>query len=98
MQHRISKSLYTTARFIPGAFTLSLLLLFSTTTQAQRATTSSPYSRYGLGEMRGDALPQARAMGGITTGIRYLNGYGNINVGNPASYSALGLTTIDVGL
>src|SRR5690606_8037919 len=89
MQHRISKFLYTA---------LSIFLLFSTTAQAQRATTSSPYSRYGLGELRGDALPQLRAMGGITTGVRYLNGYGNINVGNPASYSALGLTTIDVGL
>jgi len=89
MQHRISKFLYTA---------LSIFLLFSTTAQAQRATTSSPYSRYGLGEMRGDALPQLRAMGGITTGVRYLNGYGNINVGNPASYAALGLTTIDVGL
>lgn len=89
MQHRISKLFFT-------AF--SLLLLFSSTAQAQRASTSSPYSRYGLGEMRGDALPQARAMGGINTGIRYLNGYGNINVGNPASYSALALTTIDVGL
>ena len=89
MQHRISKFLYTA---------LSISLLLSTTAQAQRATTSSPYSRYGLGELRGDALPQLRAMGGITTGIRYINGYGNINIGNPASYSALGLTTIDVGL
>ncbi|WP_090607398.1 PorV/PorQ family protein [Parapedobacter koreensis] len=37
-------------------------------------------------------------MGGIATGIRYLSGYGNINVGNPASYSALQLTTVDVGV
>ncbi|WP_262245763.1 outer membrane protein transport protein [Parapedobacter soli] len=98
MQHRISKLFYTVTHFAPGVFALSILLLLSTTTQAQRATTSSPYSRYGLGEMRGDLLPQLRAMGGISTGIRYLNGYGNINVANPASYSALGLTTIDVGL
>ena len=89
MQHRISKFLYTA---------LSIFLLFSTTAQAQRATTSSPYSRYGLGEMRGDLLPQLRAMGGIATGVRYINGYGNINISNPASYSALALTTIDVGL
>jgi len=54
MQHRISKLFFTA---------LSIFLLFATTAQAQRATTSSPYSRYGLGEMRGDALPQARAMG-----------------------------------
>ncbi|MGV3761312.1 hypothetical protein [Parapedobacter sp.] len=98
MQHRISKLFYTITHITPGVYALTILLLFATTAQAQRATTSSPYSRYGLGEMRGDALPQARAMGGISTGIRYLNGYGNINVGNPASYSALGLTTIDVGL
>src|SRR5690606_39308613 len=29
---------------------------------------------------------------------RYLSGYGNINMGNPASYSALALTTVDVGV
>ncbi len=83
---------------IPKVFVLLALLLASTLVHAQRSTTSSPYSRFGLGEIRGDLLPQARAMGGIATGVRYLNGYGNINVANPASYSALQLTTIDIGV
>lgn len=98
MQHRIPKLPYSIKHVTPSVFALVTLLLFTTAAHAQRSTTSSPYSRYGLGEIRGDLLPQSRAMGGISTGIRYLSGYGNINVGNPASYSALALTTIDVGL
>lgn len=80
------------------ACVLLSLLLTSMWVLAQRSTSSSPYSRYGLGELRGDLLPQTRGMGGISTGIRYLSGAGNINVANPASYSGLGLTTIDVGV
>lgn len=80
-----------------SAFIICFIAL-STTVYAQRASTSSPYSRFGLGEIRGESLPQTRAMGGIATGVRYLSGYGNINVINPASYSALPLTTIDVGV
>lgn len=74
------------------------VLLSTNFAYGQRSTTSSPYSRFGLGELRGDLLPQTRGMGGIATGVRYLSGYGNINVGNPASYSALALTTVDVGV
>lgn len=83
---------------IPKVFFFLAVLLVSNLAHAQRSTTSSPYSRFGLGELRGDLLPQTRAMGGIATGVRYLSGYGNINVGNPASYSALQFTTIDVGV
>lgn len=98
MQHRAPKYPAGTKNHILKAFVLFSCLLASSWTFAQRSTSSSPYSRYGLGEMRGDLLPQTRGMGGIATGIRYLSGAGNINVGNPASYSALGLTTIDVGV
>ncbi|WP_257657186.1 hypothetical protein [Parapedobacter lycopersici] len=79
-------------------FFVAFFMLAATLGYAQRSTTSSPYSRFGIGELRGDNLPQSRAMGGISTGVRYLQGYGNINVINPASYSALLLTTIDVGV
>lgn len=65
---------------------------------AQKASTSSPYSKFGLGELRGSQLPQTRAMGGIETGVRYVGRYSNINTGNPASYAALQLTTIDAGV
>ena len=98
MQHRIPKYLSITMHTIPKVIVFLVVLLVSTVVHAQRSTTSSPYSRFGLGELRGDLLPQTRAMGGIATGVRYLSGYGNINVANPASYSALQFTTIDVGV
>ncbi len=62
------------------------------------ATTSSPYSRYGLGLIDPVALPQNIAMGGITAATNNISGYNNINPANPASYSNINLTTIDIGL
>ncbi|CAN5326847.1 membrane protein [soil metagenome] len=62
------------------------------------ATTSSPYSRYGLGDISPMLLPQNTAMGGIATATNRISGYNNINPLNPASYAAINLTTIDVGL
>jgi len=62
------------------------------------ATTSSPYSKYGLGLFNQPLLPQNRAMGGIATATNKINDYNNINMLNPASYSAISLTTIDAGL
>jgi hypothetical protein len=97
MQYRTPKYLYSIQRF-QKAFVLLTFVLASTLVYAQRSTTSSPYSRFGIGEIRGDLLPQTRGMGGIATGVRYLSGYGNINVANPAAYSALALTTVDVGV
>jgi len=64
------------------------------------ATTSSPYSRYGLGELYSQALPQTIGMGGLGAAINSSNGawYYNINPVNPASYSSLHLTVFDIGL
>jgi len=61
------------------------------------ATTSSPYSSFGLGDYTDPLLPQQRAMGGIGTAVRKPSGFNDINVLNPASYSSLQLTTIDIG-
>jgi len=71
-------------------FTLSL----SATAQI---TSSSPYSKFGLGDLSGSFLPQNRAMGGLSMGIRKPGVYDNINLANPASYSTLQLTTFDIG-
>ncbi|SFB92680.1 hypothetical protein SAMN05421747_102152 [Parapedobacter composti] len=98
MQYRTPKFPYRHRHRFQQAFVFLTLLLASTLVHAQRSTTSSPYSRFGIGELRGDLLPQTRAMGGIATGVRYLGGYSNINVSNPASYSALTLTTVDIGV
>ncbi|RYE27836.1 MAG: hypothetical protein EOP42_18515 [Sphingobacteriaceae bacterium] len=76
---------------------LLLLFIFSAFAASAQSTSSSPYSRFGLGLLQQQSLPQNVAMGGIATGVRSIGGYSNINMLNPASYSAIGLTTIDVG-
>lgn len=77
--------------------TAILVLVCGLSVQAQ-VTTSSPYSRYGLGNVKGSLLPQLRAMGGISTAVSAINGFNYINMQNPASYSSITLTTIDIGM
>jgi len=59
------------------------------------AQESDPYSRFGLGNMPGEATSATKAMGGIFTG--YTSAY-HLNYANPASYADLGLTTFEVGV
>lgn len=81
------------------ALTVLILALSASAALAQStATTSSPYSRYGLGNYLPPLMPQNLAMGGISTALNKINGYNNINVVNPAAYSSINLTTIDVGV
>jgi hypothetical protein len=62
------------------------------------ATSSSPYSRYGIGDIDPALLPQSLGMGGIATAINRISGYNNINPLNPASYALINYTTIDAGI
>ena len=62
------------------------------------ATTSSPYSRYGLGDISPMLLPQNVGMGGIGVATNSINGFFAVNPLNPASYSSMKLTVIDVGI
>src|ERR1700743_2290519 len=62
------------------------------------ATTSSPYSRYGIGDIDDQLLPQNIGMGGIAVATNTISGYNRINQINPASYSKILFTTIDLGL
>ena len=39
------------------------------------ATTSSPYSRYGLGDINPQVLPQNIGMGGLGAAVNNLSGY-----------------------
>ena len=71
--------------------------LFSTVSATAQNTSSSPYSQFGLGELRSLLLPQNKAIG-LSNGFRKPGPYSNINLSNPASYSAIGLTTFDIGL
>ena len=73
------------------------ILLVAILPAGAQITSSSPYSQFGLGDLKGSLLPQNRAMGGLSQGIRKPGLYDNINLANPASYSSLELTTFDVG-
>lgn len=67
-------------------------------TNSTNATTSSPYSRYGIGDVSSQLMPQNIGMGGIATATNSIGGYNNINVINPASYGKIGYTVIDAGV
>ena len=62
------------------------------------ATTSSPYSKYGIGLLDDQLMPQNEGMGGIATAVNTIGAYRSINVINPASYGKIDFTTIDAGL
>lgn len=71
-----------------------VMILSGITAQAQNIT-KSPYSIIGLGDLQFYGTPQQSAMGQVNQGIRKVN---NINVLNPASYSALKYTVLDGGI
>lgn len=80
-------------------FIMLLLAVSALGAKAQStATTSSPYSRYGIGDFDPSILPQSRAMGGISTAINKISNFNTINVQNPASYGAINYTTFDIGI
>lgn len=66
-------------------------VLFSTIAFAQE-NNASPYSYYGIGDVKFKGTPDTRAMGGI--GV--LPDSIHINLQNPASYSHLKLTTFSI--
>ncbi|PCJ01496.1 MAG: hypothetical protein COB15_00830 [Flavobacteriales bacterium] len=74
--------------------TALFLLLIVNTTVFSQATTNSPYSKYGIGVVRTQAFTQGFGMGGVGVGLRT---YKDINLQNPASYSAISVVTFDVG-
>jgi hypothetical protein len=78
--------------------TLLLAVIAFEAKSQSTATTSSPYSRYGLGDLSPAILPQNIGMGGIATATNEIGNFSNINPLNPASYGVIDLTTIDVGL
>ncbi len=72
-----------------------LICMNETTVQAQTTTSHSPYSQFGLGQLREDLTPQQRSMGGLSAGVRYLGGMPTLNISNPASYSAMNRVIFD---
>jgi len=72
-----------------------ITILFLVVVYHANAATNSPYSRYGLGEMNSFVYVQNFGMGKITSAIRDPLA---INHFNPASYSAIELTSLETGL
>ena len=73
---------------------LVAFLLLSLTTQAQTENLS-PYSRYGIGDIRFNGLTPALTMGG--TGIAF-SAHNMANILNPASYSDIDLVSFAAGM
>ncbi|MCO4293097.1 hypothetical protein NF867_09495 [Solitalea sp. MAHUQ-68] len=70
-------------------------LTFISLNAFSQANTSSPYSAYGVGALVPQTFAQGKGMGNIAAGLRTPD---NINISNPASYSSLVMTNIDLGL
>ncbi len=71
---------------------IGALLLFSTVIFAQEGT-ASPYSFYGIGDVRFKGTTENSAMGGLSVVSDSIH----LNLQNPAAYSDLRLTTFSVG-
>lgn len=76
---------------------VACLLLTGIAANAQ-VTTQSPYSKFGLGNIKGVLLPQFRAMGGISTAVYRPGYFNNINMQNPSSYASINTATLDIGM
>ena len=63
---------------------LVLFVFFGLSAFAQLGT-SSPYSRFGLGDLQGNAFPVYNALGG---GVTALSSSNSVNPSNPASYTS----------
>ena len=73
-------------------FLIPIFLLFSIVSFAQQGS-ASPYSYYGIGDVRFKGTNENNAMGGISIAPDSIH----INLQNPASYSSLKLTTFTIG-
>lgn len=63
-----------------------------------QSNTTSPYSRYGLGELNQKTLAHNTGMGGAHIALKPDSTMPIfINVGNPAAYALIRLTTLEVG-
>ncbi len=79
-------------------YTFAICLLLSSIFANAQVTTQSPYSKFGVGNLKGSLLPQYKAMGGISTGVLRSNYFNNINMQNPATYAGITATTLDIGM
>lgn len=64
----------------------TISMLFVSILSFAQNNTSSPYSRFGYGEISDNSSGKSRGMGGVSIGVRSNN---SINPANPASYSGI---------
>ena len=81
-----------TTNFLLATFLLGMITLIGPSTHAQE---NSPYSRYGLGDLIPAQNILNRGIGGLSSAYADVQ---SINFSNPASYSEIKLTTLDIGL
>ena len=62
-----------------------VLFVFSGLSAFAQLGTSSPYSRFGLGDLQGNTFPAYNALGG---GVTALSSSNSVNPSNPASYTS----------
>ena len=74
-------------------FLLALLCVFSCTLYAQNGSIS-PYSSFGIGELRGQATVENQSMGGLAMFTDSIH----VNFQNPAAYGSLRVTNYAIGL
>ncbi len=79
-------------------YTFAAGLLLSGLMANAQVTTQSPYSKFGVGNLKSSLLPQLRGMGGISTGVGKHAYFNNINMQNPASYGTISLVSLDMGM
>jgi long-subunit fatty acid transport protein len=79
-------------------YTLAACLVIVSVAANAQITVQSPYSKFGVGNIKGSLLPQFRAMGGISTAVFKNSFFNNINMQNPATYSGINAVTLDMGL
>ena len=73
-------------------FLVSIGLLFSLISFAQEGT-ASPYSFYGIGDVKFGGTAENRAMGGISIFPDSIH----VNLQNPAQFASLKFTSLTVG-
>lgn len=78
----------------PALFTTFLLCIFHLSAISQ-VNTSSPYSRYGIGDLQFGGFSKNRGMSGLSYGLALPY---SINYSNPASYHSIALTTFEAAV
>ncbi|OFY54697.1 MAG: hypothetical protein A2X22_06280 [Bacteroidetes bacterium GWF2_49_14] len=70
---------------------IAMICMLGTGISTAQTLTTSPYSRFGIGDLLNRSTGQGQAMGGLTCGLRSNH---NLNLLNPASLSALDVSEV----